>query len=281
MAVATALTIAAVGAAAASTVMSFADANRQKKLQRQAEAEAKDAMAEARKRSGVNYYDPLAIQKEPYELQREALLSAGAQAIQAGVEGESRGIGATAGRIMMAQNEAQAGQRTAMGADLNRLAELSAAEDSRLRDINLQLDLEEVAGAQLAARDAQEARAAAIAQGMQGIQNVAQMGIQAMELYPGGKKNVVPGVDENTKTDSLNQKIETGMGKVVSPSSAIGSAGQVPLPAQSDVERMAKLFKEGLITQKEYRDFINNVKTNPEGTLIPPGDYNPNPFQPF
>ena len=279
MAVSTALTIAAVGAAAASTVMSFAEANKQKKMQREAELKAQEALAEARKRSGVNYYDPLAIQKEPYELQREALLSAGAQAIQAGVEGESRGIGATAGRIMMAQNEAQAGQRTAMGADLNRLAELSAAEDSRLRDINLQLDLEEVAGAQLAARDAQEARAAAIAQGMQGIQNVAQMGIQAIELYPGSKKNIVPGVDE--KTNSLKEKMETGMGKAVSPSSAIGSAGQAPLPVQSDVERMAKLFKEGLITQKEYRDFINNMKTNPEGTLTPPGDYNPNPFQPF
>jgi len=134
MAIGTALTIAAIGASAASTAMSFADANKQKKLQRQAEVEAKNAMAEARKKLDVNYYDELAIQKEPYELQREALLSAGAQAIQAGVEGESRGAGATVGRVMMAQNEAQAGQRTAMGADQNRLAELSAAEESRLRD---------------------------------------------------------------------------------------------------------------------------------------------------
>jgi hypothetical protein len=109
---------------------------------------------------------------------------------------------------------------------------------------------------------------------MQGIQNVAQMGIQAIELYPGSKKNGVPGVDEKAK-------IEAGVGKVASPSSAIGSIGQAPLPAQSDVERMTKLFQAGAITQKEYSDFINNMKTNPEGTLITPGDYNPNPFQPF
>jgi hypothetical protein len=258
MAVSTALTIAAVGAAAASTVMSFADANRQKKLQRQAEAEAKDAMAEARKRSGVNYYDPLAIQKEPYELRREALLSAGAQAIQAGVEGESRGIGATAGRIMMAQNEAQAGERTAMGADLNRLAELSAAEESRLRDINLQLDLEEVAGAQLAARDAQEARAAAIAQGMQGIQNVAQMGIQAMELYPGTKK---------TDTSASDKKVK--------PDAAGGMTGPVLLTPESTVEDATRLYKDGFLSRKEYEDFIYKDFTNNRAKY----DFNSNPFE--
>jgi len=260
MALGTALTIAAIGASAASTAMSFADANRQKKLQRQAEAEAKDAMAEARKRSGVNYYDPLAIQKEPYELQREALLSAGAQAIQAGVEGESRGAGATVGRVMMAQNEAQAGQRTAKGADLNRLAELSAAEKSRLRDINLQLDLEEVAGAQLAARDAQEARAAAIAQGMQGIQNVAQMGIQAMELYPGGTKSDVAVNDTKVKD---------------------GSPDTTPsFNAPSTVREATDLFNSGVITQQEYEDFMKNMKrARKKGSSIDGADgFSPNFF---
>jgi hypothetical protein len=46
---------------------------------------------------------------------------------------------------------------------------LSAQEEGRLRDIGVQLDLEEVAGAQLAAANAQELGAQAMAQGMEGV----------------------------------------------------------------------------------------------------------------
>jgi hypothetical protein len=43
--------------------------------------------------------------------------------------------------------------------------------------------LEEVAGAQQAERDAQEAKSAAIQQGIQGIGSIVQQGIQAAPLY--------------------------------------------------------------------------------------------------
>jgi hypothetical protein len=46
---------------------------------------------------------------------------------------------------------------------------LSAQEEGRLRDIGVQLDLEEVAGAQLAAANAQELQAQAMRQGMEGV----------------------------------------------------------------------------------------------------------------
>ena len=42
-------------------------------------------------------------------------------------------------------------------------------EDARLKDLNTQLDMEEAQGAQLAARDAQEAKTAATMQGFEGI----------------------------------------------------------------------------------------------------------------
>ena len=153
---------------AATTGMSFAQAGKQRKLMREAEAAADSAMQEAKKKLEVNVYENLAINKEPYELAREAMLSQGAQAIQAGVESE-RGAAATAGRIQMATNEGQAGIRTAMGDELQRLDMLSAQEEGRLRDIGVQLDLEEVAGAQLAAANAQELGAQAMAQGMEGV----------------------------------------------------------------------------------------------------------------
>lgn len=157
---------------AATTGMSFAQAGKQRKAMRQAEQDASEAMQAARKKLEVNVFDQLSIQKEPFELEREALLSQGAQAIQAGVESE-RGAAATAGRIQMAQNEAQAGIRTAMGQELQGLERLSAQEEGRLRDIGVQLDLEEVAGAQLAAANAQELQAQAMQQGFEGVTSLA------------------------------------------------------------------------------------------------------------
>jgi hypothetical protein len=266
MAVVTAAVV-STAAIATTTTMSFVNANKQKKLQRQAERDAQEAMDEARKRLEVNYYDQLAVQKEPYELEREALLSAGAQAIQAGVEGQSRGVAPTAGRVVMAQNEAQAGQRTAMGKELTDLAKLSATEESRLRDINVQLDLEEVAGAQMAARDAQEARAAAIAQGMQGVQDMGQMAMQMAPLFPqniGAQKGALSKMgfttNEFTKFEALGGKT---LGK--------------------DEFSSLDFEKIGGMNNAEYRKYIKSLTPKQRQMLFQNEQYsqNYNPFNPF
>ena len=209
--------IAGVGLAitAGTTAASFAQAAKQRKLMDQANIDAEKALAEARKKLDVNYFDALAVQKEPYELQREALLSSGAQALQMAQETE-RGGGAAAGRVQMAQNEAQAGIRTAQGEELSDLAKLSATEESRLRDIGVQLDLENVAGAQQAAADAQKAAAAATTAGIAGIQS---MGSQAIDMAPlygqnlGAQKEALSGMqfspEEFSKFESLGTNPNT------------------------------------------------------------------------
>ena len=155
----TALAIASVATEASSSFMSFSDASESRKLQAQAKTDAAEAMKNARKGLSANFYKSIGIPKETYELQSEAALSAGAQAIQAGAESE-RGAAATAGRIQAEQNIAQAGIRTDMGAQLLDLEKLTAQEESRLRDVGVGLDLAQAQGAQMAARDAQEAAAA-------------------------------------------------------------------------------------------------------------------------
>lgn len=182
MAVATALAIGGLAVSAGSTAMSFVQAGKQNKLQREAEAKAAQAMAEARKKLEVNFAEQRSIQKEPYELAREAILSTGAQAIQAGVESD-RGAEATAGKVQMAMNQGQADVRTAMGQELTDIEKDIINEDSRLRDLNVQLDLGEVEGAQLAARDAQEASAAATMQGIQGLESMGQQGLDMVPLF--------------------------------------------------------------------------------------------------
>jgi hypothetical protein len=182
---ATAATIAAatsLAATAATTTMSFVQAGKQKKAQRQAEKDADEAMANARKKLETNFYAAQGIKKEPYELEREALLAQGAQAIQAGVESE-RGAAATAGRVQLAQQQGQAGVRTAMGQEMMALENKQLAEESRLRDVGVQLDLGEVEGAQLAAANAERLRAQAQQQGMQGVTSFAQQAAAALPLF--------------------------------------------------------------------------------------------------
>lgn len=191
MGVATAVAIGGLALSAGSTVMSFTQAGAQKKKQREAEAAAQAAMDEARKKLSINYTDELAVNKEPYELQREALLAQGAQAIQAGQESE-RGAVATAGKVQMAQNEAQAGIRTAMGAEMTDIQKQQIAEQSRLRDLNVQLDLGEVEGQQMMAANAEEAAAAQTQQGIQGVMSTAQQGLNTfVPLYFGSKSKDV------------------------------------------------------------------------------------------
>ena len=194
MAVAAATAAIAVGSAA----MSFSQASKQRKAAERADLEAAEKMSEARARLEVNYADALAIQKEPYERQREALLSAGAQALQQGVESE-RGGAATAGRVLAAQTEAQGQIRDQMNRDLFDLEAMKAEEESRLRDINVQLDLQEASGAQQAAAEARMKQSMANQQGVQSALNAAAIGIQQLDL--GLKKNIeVPDTVNTTTT---------------------------------------------------------------------------------
>lgn len=182
MGVATAVAIGGLAISAASTTMSFVQAGQQKKAQRNAEAAAAAAMAAARKKLEVNFAENRSIQKEPYELARDAMASSAAQAIRQGIESD-RGAEVTAGKVQMAQNEGQAGIRTAMGQELTDIEKDIINEQSRLRDLGVQLDLGEVEGAQLAARDAQEAATAATMEGFQGLASTAQQGLAMVPLF--------------------------------------------------------------------------------------------------
>lgn len=194
-----------IAATVGSTAMSFSQANKQKKLQKEAESEAEKAMASARGRLDVNYMEALSVQKEPYELQREAMVAQGAQTVDAAQESE-RGAAAAAGRVQMAQNEAQGGIRTAMSKELTEIERLKVAEESRLRDLQTQLDLGEVEGAQIAARNAQEMAAQATAQGWEGVTSAATQAANLVPLYAksGGEYTVNNG---NNATSTLTSQM--------------------------------------------------------------------------
>jgi hypothetical protein len=174
----------------------------------------------------------------------------------------------------MAQNEAQAGVRTAMGQELSDLARLSATEESRLRDVRAQINLEEAAGAQMAARDAQEARAAAIAQGFESVQGLAQTPIQAAPLYSrniGAEKAAASTVEMNSEQMKEFGDVKFGMG-----------------PSTSEAD-LAKGFTNvdfstiGQMSNLEYRKFVRNLSPEQRRMLFQNSNYqqNYNPFNPF
>lgn len=178
-------TIAAVGGLASTaltTGFSAADLIKSKRLQKEADAEAQKAMAEARKFLDVNVYDALNIQMKPYDLEREAALTTGAQLIEAGRESE-RGAAAMAGRIQANQQALNRDIQTRMGKEMADLQKLSAAEDSRLKDIKTQLYLDEVEGAQTASAMYDERAAQAAKNAIAGVTSLVGQAAKLPALY--------------------------------------------------------------------------------------------------
>jgi hypothetical protein len=178
-------TIAALGMSAAGSAFSFIQAGKQSKIEKQAQKDAAKALAEAKKKLEVNMLSGLSIAKEPYELEREALLQQGASALQAGVEGDPRGAAATAGRVMQAQQQAQAEVRADMSQEMADLDLLKAQEDVNLQAQKVDLDLGEVAGQQQIAADARAARAASLQAGVQGLVDVGLGAMEAGDAFSG------------------------------------------------------------------------------------------------
>ena len=198
-----------IAATAGSAGMSFAQANKQKKAMQDAEADAEAAMAAARGKLDVNFAEQMSIKKEAYDLEREAMLVQGAQLTEAGKESE-RGAAATAGRVYAAQQQGQAGIRTAMADELTNIEGAILEEDSRLRDLDVALDLEEVAGNQQAAADAQRAATAARQQGIQSTISAVGQAAAMAPLYAkntGAQKAAVGTAAKSSEAPYLGMEV--------------------------------------------------------------------------
>lgn len=187
---------------AATTGMSFRQASKQRDAMLDAQAKADKAMSEARKKLDVNFYESLSIPKEAYAQQVQANLVAGAQALEAGREGEARGAGALAGMVQAQQNQAQNEIRANMGQDIYNLQAATAQEDARLRDIGIQLDLGEVEGAQLAAANAQELSAQAMGDAFAGVTSMA-----------GQLASMAPLYEKSASTRQYNKLVKENVGE--------------------------------------------------------------------
>ncbi len=205
-------TIALTTLSAAGAGFSFAEAGKQNKLARDAQRDAAKALAEAKKKLEVNMLKGLSIAKEPYELEREALLQAGASALQAGVEGDPRGAAATAGRVVQAQQQGAAQQRAAMSQEMQQLNLLAAQEDVNLQKERASLDIGEAQGQQMMAADARRAAAAATQAGVQGLVDMGTTLFEGSDLYAGQRTDAEKAARKTGRQSKRLDRIEANRG---------------------------------------------------------------------
>ena len=204
-------TIALTTLSAAGAGFSFAEAGKQNKLAREAQRDAAKALAEAKKKLEVNMLKGLSIAKEPYELEREALLQAGASALQAGVEGDPRGAAATAGRVVQAQQQGAAQQRAAMSKEMQEL-DLLAAQEVNLQKERASLDIGEAQGQQMMAADARRAAAAATQAGVQGLVDMGTTLFEGSDLYAGERTDAEKAARKTSRQSKRLDRIEANRG---------------------------------------------------------------------
>ena len=256
--------LAGLAVSAGTTGLSIGQAAKQKKLKEDADIKATQAIADAKKEIDVNYMDQLSIAKEPYRLAREAALSSGAQALEAGREGSSRGAAATAGRVVAGQNKAQQQIASTMSQDIARLDQLSAQEDSNIATKLATLDLKTAEGAQLASRDAQQARNAAIAQSIKSGGDALVKGVETfVPLFQDtGETPITNGSNSALATNQLGDggfTIPNGSNSPIDPNQLGG--GGFTIPNGSTQINPFALPALPAITSYPYLDMFGNPVT--------------------
>jgi len=256
------------GLTAAGTAGSFIQASKQRKKAGEAEAAANEAMMEARKKLEVNYYKGLGINREPYELERDALLGIGTNLIQAGVESE-RGAGSVAGRVLMAQNQGQREIAGAMGNEMQDLNKLVATEDARLNNIGLNLDLATVEGANKAAANYENMSNNSLTQGLQGLSSLGGQVLAAAPLY---KKDMVGGNLAQLE-QNYNQQIQSG----TLPDAYKDAKGN-PLPFQTALQT---LTGQTTLQPTQFNQYLQGLGKDDYSKLIQTGFVQPMYKQPY
>ena len=184
---ATGLAIAGLTLSAGTTAASFIQAGKERKKSDAYEQDADRALADARRALQVNYAKQMSVNNEVYNQERLAAQGGVQQFMDAAADADPRGAAAAAGQGLMSLQGQLQGTTNRQTNELINIENAILEEDSRLRDINAGLDMQEVAGAQQAAADSRNMAAAAKQQGIQGAANTVQQGLSLVPLYSQNK----------------------------------------------------------------------------------------------
>ena len=249
------LGIASLALSAGTTAMSFVQAGKERRKADQYEQDADKALAEARRALQVNYAKQMSVNNEVYGQERLAAQGGVQQFMDAAADADPRGAAAAAGAGLMSL---QGQQRETTNRQTNELINIENAileEDSRLRDINVGLDMQEVEGAQLAASDSRNAAAAAKAAGIQGAANTLQQGLSMVPLY------------------TQNRTATKGAIATAQQSDPTFAAGYDPVGGTNKDFRQFKKANPGFASDPRYMQALAGVK--PAAPAAPAAGINP------
>ena len=198
-----------IGTSLVSTGMSFSNAAKQKRAAAEADEAAKKAMADAKSKASKDFYEGLNVPLDAYEAEFENNLAVAQQNTEALQEGDARALAAGVGRVG-AQAGANAEQtRIAMGEQISDLQETKAQSKDAVNQQLLQMDVANAKEQQQRKNAAEQARAASIQQGIQGIGSTVNAVAAAGPLFPksGGKGT---GNSTGTTLPSPSLNLQTG-----------------------------------------------------------------------
>ena len=219
MAAATAIAATGVLISATSAGMSFSQAAKAKKQGEKATEASKKLMKEAERKAEVEFMQKLNVPLDAYGREERQIIQGQQQTIQALQEGDNRNLAAGVGIVGAGLTEAAEGSRIAFGKELFDLQKTQVQEQS---DINQDLKDMSVGAAsdqQQIARDADEARAAAMQQGVASVGTAVQGAAAAIPLFPKGAADrrankMADGLDQSLlKTTTVNQPGTTAEGQ--------------------------------------------------------------------
>lgn len=199
-----------IGTSLVSTGMSFSNAAKQKRAAAEADEAAKKAMVDAKSKASKDFYEGLNVPLDAYEAEFENNLAVAQQNTEALQEGDARALAAGVGRVG-AQAGANAEQtRIAMGEQISDLQATKAQSKDAVNQQLLQMDVANAKEQQQRKNAAEQARAASIQQGIQGIGSTVSAIGSAVPLF--GKSGTGTGTGNSTKTTlpSPSLNLQTG-----------------------------------------------------------------------
>jgi hypothetical protein len=164
--------------------MSFSQAAKAKKQQEKANQASKKLMKEAERKAEVEFMQKLNVPLDAYGREERQNIQNQLQNIQALQEGDSRNLAAGVGIVGAGATEAAEGSRIAMGKDLFDLQKMQVQEQSDINQDLKDMSVGAAADQQQIARDSQEARAAALQQGVSSVSQGIQQAASMVELFP-------------------------------------------------------------------------------------------------
>jgi hypothetical protein len=257
MAAATAIALGATSVASAGA--SFKRAMDLERLRREADEAAAKYMEDARKKFSVNFAEQLQVPLEGYEMASDLNRQAVSQNIEALKESGQRAI---LGGVAGLQQQAQAGAeqlRMAMQQDLYERDKAIAAEESRLRDIQGEIDLGEAAGAQQAAADAQMMKAQSIQSGLGALASGATSLYEGSDLYSQSK--------ETKLAETFGKGLTVDQKSALSDKFSNLSRGQMKFLGQQDPNSYSPFLQTPAALSQAQKTALGGIKKGALGQI--------------